>query len=100
MSTDHADEPGTPGQVILRIRLHLPQCCSVAYRRIVRTVFTNGSIWTGTTESPAWVAVERSRIVSMGNGEPPGGERFDLDGRCVLPEFQDAHVHARSVGLQ
>lgn len=71
----------------------------VVYRRVVRTVFVNGPIWTGTTERPDWVAVEGSRIVSVGHGVPPDGERFDLDGRCLLPGFQDAHVHPAIGGL-
>ncbi|MCZ7534254.1 MAG: amidohydrolase [Acidimicrobiia bacterium] len=65
----------------------------------MRTVFVNGSVWTGTTESPEWVAVEGSRIVSMGTGTPPDGQRFNLDGRCLLPGFQDAHVHPPIGGL-
>ncbi len=65
----------------------------------MHTVFFNGSIWTGTNERPDWVAVDGSRIVSMGNGAPPEGEQFNLDGRCLLPGFQDAHVHPPMGGL-
>ncbi|MDA2978324.1 MAG: amidohydrolase [Actinomycetota bacterium] len=65
----------------------------------MRTVFFNGPIWTGTAATPAWVAIEGSRIAALGEGQPPDGERFDLDGRCLLPGFQDAHVHPPIGGL-
>lgn len=35
----------------------------------------------------------------MGSGTPPAGQRFDLIGRCLLPGFQDAHVHPPIGGL-
>lgn len=62
-------------------------------------VFTGGAIWTGTPVPASWVAVEGSTIVGVGHGEPPKGQRFDLDGRCLLPGFQDAHVHPPIGGL-
>lgn len=64
-----------------------------------RTVFVNGSIWTGTGSMPDWVVVEGSRITDVGAGPAPDGETFDLDGRCLLPGFQDSHVHPPMGGL-
>lgn len=61
--------------------------------------FTNGSIWTGTAVRPDWVTIAGSKITALGHGKPPLGEVFDLDGRCLLPGFQDAHVHPPIGGL-
>jgi predicted amidohydrolase YtcJ len=38
------------------------------------------------------LVIEGERIVAL-DAEPPGAERIDLDGGCVLPGFTDAHVH-------
>jgi hypothetical protein len=65
----------------------------------MRTVFINGPIWTGTRAEPDWVVIEGSHIVDLGHGTPPGGNTYDLDGRCLLPGFQDAHVHPPIGGL-
>lgn len=55
-------------------------------------LFVNGPIIT--MDGPAeWVSVEDGLIAAVGVGDPPAGERFDLDGRTLLPGMGDAHVH-------
>lgn len=62
-------------------------------------IFANGPIFTGTDQEPTWVAIDGSSIARIGQGKPPPGEQFDLDGRCLLPGLQDAHVHPPEGGL-
>ena len=62
-------------------------------------ILMGGPIWTGTTADPAWVAVADGVIVAMGDDDPPDGERFDLEGRTLLPGFHDAHVHPPIGGM-
>lgn len=59
------------------------------------TLFWNGSIVTMEPgPDPDWLIVDGGRISGVGFGVPPvTQERVDLDGRCLLPGFQDAHVH-------
>lgn len=66
-----------------------------------RTVFGNGTIHSMdlAAPSPDWVEVVDSTIVSTGNGKPPDGPRFDLDGRVLLPGFHDAHIHPSLSGV-
>ncbi len=66
--------------------------------------FTNGPIWTGTTDptvspSPDWVEIDGKRISAVGEGPPPRGDVFDLGGRTLIPGLQDAHVHPPIGGL-
>lgn len=61
--------------------------------------FTNGPIWTGTGSRPDWVTIDGPTIVALGVGTPPPSETFDLDGRALLPGFQDAHVHPPIGGM-
>lgn len=64
-------------------------------------VFVNGQIWTGDTARPEAeaIAVARGRIVAMGTtaemGRLAGAQtpQFDLEGRRVVPGFNDAHWH-------
>lgn len=65
----------------------------------MRLTFVNGPIWTGTAADPDWVTIDGTTIVSIGTDTPPSGEVFDLDGRCLMPGFQDAHVHPPIGGL-
>ena len=69
--------------------------------------FVNGAVYTvdaARTRAQA-VAVEDGRIVAVGDDEAirehigPRTEVFDLDGRMLLPGFQDAHVHPVSGGV-
>ncbi|NND03771.1 MAG: amidohydrolase [Acidimicrobiia bacterium] len=59
------------------------------------TLFHNGSIVTMEPgPEPDWLVVDGASVAGVGFGPPPNTEeRFDLDGRCLLPGLQDAHVH-------
>ena len=59
------------------------------------TLFYNGPILTVEAgPAPEWLVVEAGLIAGVGFGPPPNTEeRYDLDGRCLLPGLQDAHVH-------
>ncbi|MFC6594048.1 amidohydrolase [Kitasatospora paranensis] len=70
-------------------------------------VFTNGPVHTvdsaGTRASS--LAVTGERITAVGHDEVreligPGTEVVDLQGRLLLPGFQDAHVHAVFGGVE
>ncbi|HSM35826.1 MAG TPA: amidohydrolase [Longimicrobiales bacterium] len=75
-------------------------------------VLTGGRVWTGSDASPdpaAWpsaIAVRGERIVVVGSDEEveaaasDGATRVDLEGRLVVPGFQDAHVHFVSGGFE
>jgi predicted amidohydrolase YtcJ len=69
--------------------------------------FFNGAVYAvdaARTREQA-VAVKDGRIVAVGSDEAirghvgPGTEVFDLEGRMLLPGFQDAHVHPVSGGV-
>jgi predicted amidohydrolase YtcJ len=69
--------------------------------------FVNGAVYTvdaARTRAQA-VTVEDGRIVAVGSDEAirehigPRTEVFDLDGRMLLPGFQDAHVHPVGGGV-
>ena len=55
-------------------------------------ILVNGTIHTGTPGAPSLplIAIEGERI----GGTGAVGERIDLDGRCVVPGFTDAHLHS------
>ena len=67
------------------------------------TIFYNGKIFTSDGAHPliedGGVAVVGNVIVKVGNSESllqlavPGAELIDLDGKVLLPGFNDAHVH-------
>lgn len=70
-------------------------------------VFENGWIYTGTEQAPraGGIAVADGRILSTDPVEvarlsETATERIDLDGRLLIPGFQDAHVHPISAGLE
>ncbi|HEX5937873.1 MAG TPA: amidohydrolase [Actinomycetota bacterium] len=70
-------------------------------------VFVNGAVYTvDAARTPAdAVAVAGGRIAAVGTGEAvrslvgPRTEVVDLDGRMLLPGFQDSHAHPVSGGL-
>jgi predicted amidohydrolase YtcJ len=62
-------------------------------------ILSGGPIWTGTGDHVEWIRVEDGSIVAVGTGTPPPGDRFDLDGRALLPGFHDAHVHPPIGGM-
>ncbi len=70
-------------------------------------VFQNGAVYT-VDAARSWaqaVAVKDGRIAAVGTDGAvrelvgPGTEVIDLDGRMLLPGFQDAHVHPVGGGL-
>ncbi len=64
-------------------------------------LLTNGKIWTGNPAQPLAeaVACREGRIVAVGSSADlrpfagPKTEVIDLDGKLVVPGFNDAHVH-------
>jgi predicted amidohydrolase YtcJ len=71
-------------------------------------VLLNGKIWTVSRDQPevSALAVQRDRIVALGNDEPvrrligPGTRVIDLQGKRVVPGFYDSHVHLLGSGLR
>ena len=73
-------------------------------------IFTNGTIWTGTTPAnalfPTAIAVRNDRIIALGTDEDVSDladqstERIDLQGLFVVPGFIDNHTHFLSGGRQ
>jgi predicted amidohydrolase YtcJ len=69
--------------------------------------FVNGAVYTvdAARSRAQAVAVKDGRIVGVGSDDAigehlgPRTEVFDLDGRMLLPGFQDAHVHPVSGGV-
>ena len=73
----------------------------------VTLILTNGKIWTGNPQrkEAEAVAISGNRILAVGstsemlNLKQPETPVFDLEGRRVLPGFDDAHVHFYSGGV-
>jgi predicted amidohydrolase YtcJ len=69
-------------------------------------VFFNGNLLTQDPERPRAdaLAAGGERIVAVGpradveRAAPPGSRRVDLDGRTLVPGFNDAHAHAWKLG--
>ena len=69
--------------------------------------FVNGAVYTvdAVRSRAQGVAVKGGRIVAVGSDDAigehlgPRTEVFDLDGRMLVPGFQDAHVHPVSSGV-
>lgn len=61
-----------------------------------------GTIWTGKPLQPwaEWLAIRGERVVSLGSGTPPTGamQTLELEGRLVVPGFNDSHVHLARAG--
>ncbi|WP_336992783.1 amidohydrolase [Leucobacter sp. VD1] len=73
----------------------------------VDAVFENGWIYTGLEDGPrlAGLAIGGGRILSCDPEEiarlaPRAAQRIDLDGRLLLPGFQDAHAHPVIAGTE
>ena len=74
--------------------------------RYADLVFTGGPVFTANTvrSRARTVAVADGRIIAVGGDDVrdligPGTELVDLQGRMLLPGFQDAHVHPVWGGL-
>jgi predicted amidohydrolase YtcJ len=80
--------------------------CQAPPNRFADLVFTGGSVLTmDSTERAQAVAIREGRIVFVGSDADASrwiGSRtthVDLDGRTLLPGFQDAHIHPVTSGL-
>lgn len=70
-------------------------------------VLYHGAIYTLAPSQPKVQAllIQNGRIAALGDSTEmlalarPGTPKYDLAGRCVLPGFQDAHVHFTEFGL-
>lgn len=85
-----------------------PESAAAVAKQPAELVFTNGSIYT-VDANRAWadaVAVAGGRIVYAGSNEGveeligPDTRVVDLDGRMMLPGFQDVHIHPISGGME
>lgn len=70
-------------------------------------VFENGWIYTGASELPSYggLAIGAGRVLSTDPHEvaalaETATQRIDLDGRLIVPGFQDAHVHPVMAGVE
>ncbi|MEU2060510.1 amidohydrolase [Streptomyces sp. NPDC013455] len=68
-------------------------------------LFTGGPVLTPGGRTATAVAVAAGRVLAVGGEElrdlaGPGTDVVDLDGRLLLPGFQDAHVHPVPAGLE
>lgn len=72
----------------------------------VETLFVGGRVWTLEEERPraSAVLVRDGRIAAVGDDDEVraaasrGVRTIDLAGRCLIPGFNDAHVHVWKVG--
>ncbi len=83
-------------------------CAREDARTAADLALTNGRIYTVNSER-GWaeaVAIRDGRIVFVGTNDDakayvgPGTQVVELDGRVVLPGFQDSHVHPISAGIE
>ena len=63
-----------------------------------KQIFTNGKIFTAADAEPYVdsMIVEEGKIIWTGRREElpeSGGDAVDLQGKCVIPGFVDAHMH-------
>jgi imidazolonepropionase-like amidohydrolase len=85
--------------LLLAIAASLP--LSTGAQGTVTLLLVNGKFWTVNPDQPEAeaVALAGNRIVAIGTTaaierwKQPGVTSIDLDGRRVLPGFNDAHVH-------
>ena len=96
-------------------------CCRVRAETQTRqkpkadVIFTHGNIYTGVVDAasslgagkrPEALAVRGDRILAVGARDEimklkgPETKIVDLDGRFVMPGFNDAHMHLASAGLE
>ena len=65
-------------------------------------ILSNGKIWTGESDAQwvKWVAVKANKIAAVGNeNAPQASKKIDLQGRLMVPGFNDSHVHFASAGI-
>src|SRR3954452_7066931 len=87
--------------LLLAIAASLPLSTGAQAQGTVTLLLVNGKFWTVNPDQPEAeaVALAGNRIVAIGTTaaierwKQPGVTSIDLDGRRVLPGFNDAHVH-------
>lgn len=95
-----------PLPVVLLLALTTTSACGGAQPPDGQTgpdlVLHNGRIWTGDESAPwgTWVSISGDRIAAVGQEDPPdAAHTIDLEGRLVVPGFNDSHVHFASAGF-
>jgi predicted amidohydrolase YtcJ len=88
---------------------------SAAQKPKADLIFTHGNLYTGVVDAASSLgagkrsealAVRGDRILAVGTRDEimklkgPETKIFDLDGRFVMPGFNDAHMHLASAGLE
>ena len=64
-------------------------------------VLYNAKIWTGNETNPwgEWISIKGDAILDIGTGNAPQGlDNLDLEGKLMIPGFNDSHVHFASAG--
>src|SRR5436305_8122764 len=90
-----------PSFIARAIAVLLTACAGLSAQTTWTLVLFNAKIWTGNPAQPEAeaVAVAGNRIAAVGTTEeilrrkPKDVPQLDLDGRRMLPCFNDAHVH-------
>ncbi len=71
--------------------------------RVSATLFTGGTIWTGSRDADA-LLVSDGVVHAVGDEArdivPPGAEKVDLGGGFLMPSFGDGHAHPLYGGLE
>lgn len=68
-----------------------------------KTLFTNGTIWSGVhNEHATELLIENGKVVSLGASAPTGeaDEVVDLEGGFLMPSFGEGHAHPIFGGLE
>jgi predicted amidohydrolase YtcJ len=77
--------------------------CSTPEKEQADLLIINAKIWTGNEAQPwaDWVAIKGDKILQTGShqqSEPDAIESIDMQGKLLLPGFNDSHVHFASAG--
>lgn len=77
--------------------------CSTPEKEQAELLITNAKIWTGNEAQPwaDWIAIMGDKIFQTGSKNqdmPEALEILDMQGKLVLPGFNDSHVHFASAG--
>jgi predicted amidohydrolase YtcJ len=68
---------------------------------VAATVFRNGTIWTGTSETTDALLVTDGVITALGaDARAAGADEVDLEGGFLMPSFGDGHAHPMFGGLE
>ncbi|GLX07636.1 amidohydrolase [Microbispora sp. NBRC 16548] len=67
-----------------------------------RTLFSNGTVWTGTGTTSNALSMRNGRIEALGAAALAGthDDRVDLRGGMLLPAFGDGHCHPDHAGFE